>query len=404
MELKLITQMLGITNCIVKNILIIGTKISIEVERLGYPICPHCGQIYFDAPKDQRAQEVEDVPAFSKRCFLKILKHRIDCSCGYKGTEYIEWLSRYSRTTSRYQNLIYAFCKRMTGIDVSVLLGISKNLVYRLDKAGIEKELAEQKTIEPKRIGIDEISRKKGHRYATIISAPDERKILEVVKGRKIMDLAPFFKGKSKKWCDKIEIASMDAWPAFRSVVIKYCKNVSICFDHFHLAQHFSKAIDKIRIEEARKATTKNKDVYKGTRWLMLKSPKNLNKKQKVALDSLLAINTKLFTVYILRERFREIFKGLSAHSRLIRLSIWKTEAQSVKIGPITEFLKKIERWEPFIRNSLRHNHSNAFAEGLNNKVRVIQRMAYGYKDFDYLRLKIIQQFNFKHVRSIYIE
>lgn len=402
MELEILTKLIGLTNCVVKDILVKGKKILIEIERLGYPICPHCGQIYFDAPKDRRSQEVEDVPAFGRRCILKILKYPIDCSCGYKGTEYIEWLSRYSRTTARYQNLIYAFCKRMTGIDVSVLFGISKHLVYKLDKAGIEKELVEQKPIETKRIGIDEISRKKGHRYATIISAPGERKILEVVKGRKIMDLAPFFKGKSKKWCDGIEIASMDAWRAFRSVVGKYCKNASICFDHFHLAQHFSKAIDKIRIKEANKATIKNKDVYKGTRWLMLKSPDNLNEKQKVALDSLLMINKKLFTVYILRERFREIFKGLSAHSRLIRLSIWKTEAQSAKIGPLTEFLNKIERWEPFIRNSLRHNHSNAFAEGLNNKVRVIQRMAYGYKDFDYLRLKIIQQFNFRHVRSIY--
>lgn len=402
MELKILTQLLELTNCIVKDISIIGKKIIIEIERLGFPICPHCGQIYFNAPKDSRSQEIEDLPAFGKRCFLRILKYRIECSCGYNGTEHIEWLSRYSRATTRYQNLIYAFCKRMTGIDVSILFGISKHLVYSLDKAGIKKELAEQKPIEPKRIGMDEISRKKGHRYATIISAPDERKILEVAKGRKAEDLAPFFREKGKKWCERIEIASMDAWRAFRSVTEKHCKNASICFDHFHLAQHFSKAIDKIRIQEARNATKKDKEVYKGTRWLMLRSPENLKEKQKVALDRLLAINKKLFTAYILRERFREIFKGLTAHSRLIRLTIWKTEARLAKIGPITEFLKKIERWEPFVRNSLRYNHSNAFAEGLNNKVRVIQRMAYGYKDFDYLRLKIIQQFNFKQVRSIY--
>jgi transposase len=83
-------------------------------------------------------------------------------------------------------------------------------------------------------------------------------------------------------------------------------------------------------------------------------------------------------------------------------LTRWKEEARSARIGYISEFLKQIERWEPFIRNSLRYNHSNAFAEGLNNKVRVIQRMAYGYKDFEYLRLKIIQQFNFKDVRSVF--
>lgn len=261
--------------------------------------------------------------------------------------------------------------------------------------------MAKQEAIVPTRISIDEISRKKGHRYATIISAPDNRKILDVVKGRKSADLVPFFKEKGKKWCDRIELASMDAWKAFRGVVTRHCKNAEICFDHFHLAQHFSKAIDKLRVQEARKASTKNKEVYHGTRWLLLRNPENLKEEQKPVLERLLSLNKKLFTAYVLRDRFREIFNGLTAH-RLIRLTLWKEEARSAKIGLISEFLNKIERWEPFIRNSLRHDYSNAFAEGLNNKVRVIQRMAYGYKDFDYLRLKIIRQFNFKGVHSVF--
>ena len=402
MGLELLTQLLGLTDSIVKDIFIREKEITLRVERAGFPYCPNCGQRYIDAPKDRRMQRVEDLSIFGRRCFLEILKYRIDCSCGYKGTEGIEWLERYERVTVRFQKWIYAFCKRMTGKDVSILFGISKHLVYRLDKEGIQKELATQKPIKPKRIGIDEISRKKGHRYATIVSAPDERKILEVVKGRKRADLTPFFKSKGKKWCERIEVASMDAWRAFRTVVTKYCVNASICYDHFHLAQHFSKAIDKLRVQEKRKASGKHKEVYQGTRWLLLMNPENLKEEYKPTLDRLLALNKKLLTAYILRDRFREIFSGITAHSRLIRLTNWKEEARSAKIGYISDFLKKVERWEPFIRNSLRYDHSNAFAEGLNNKVRVIQRMAYGYKDFEYLRLKIIQQFNFKDVRSVF--
>jgi len=402
MELKTLTLLLGISGCIVKDFSIKDKKIFFIIERSGFPICPQCGQQHLGAPKDRRDQQVEDVPAFGKRVFLIFEKYRIDCSCGYQGTEAIEWLERYERVTIRFQKWIYAFCKRMTGKDVSILFGISKHLVYRMDKEGIKKELATQKPIKPKRIGLDEISRKKGHRYATIISAPNERKILEVVKDRKKADLAPFFKGKGKKWCEGIEVASMDAWRAFRTVVTTYCVNAAICFDHFHLAQHFSKAIDNLRVQEKHRATKKNKEVYEGTRWLLLKNPDNLREEDKPALDRLLALNKNLFTVYILRETFREIFKGITSHSRLIRLTKWKKEACSSKIGHISEFLKKIERWEPFIKNSLRYNQSNAFSEGLNNKVRVIQRMAYGYKDFEYLRLKIIQQFNFKDVRSIF--
>jgi len=402
MGLKILTELLGLNGCVVKDFLIKGKELIITLEKNGFPICPQCGQQYLDAPKDQRTQQVEDLSAFGRRCFLIFQKYRIECSCGYHGTEAIEWLEPYDRATTRYQKLLYAFCKRMTGKDVSILFGISKHLVYRLDKESIKKELAQQKPIEPRRISIDEISRKKGHRYATIVSAPDERKILEVVKGRKAEDLDPFFKGKGPEWCEKIEMASMDAWRAFRTVVTKYCKNVVICFDHFHLAQHFSKAIDKLRIQESRKASKKNKEVYKGTRWLLLKNPENLKDDDRSTLDQLLELNKKIFKIYILREKFREIFNGPSAHSRLIRLTKWIASAKLTRLGPLSEFIAKIERWEPYIRNSLRHDYSNAFAEGLNNKVRVIQRMAYGYKDFEYLRLKIIQQFNFRDVRSIF--
>jgi transposase len=402
MNFDLLTELLGLSEYFVKQYTNENNVIVLDVERKGFPECPKCGKEYIDAPKDSRNQKVEDLSVFGKRCFLRVEKFRIDCSCGYSGTEHIKWLNRYERVTARFQKWTYAFCKRMTCKDVSIVFGISKHLVYRLDKEGIEKELKMQKPITPSRIGIDEISRKKGHRYATIISAPDERKILEVVKGRKSSDVAPFFKGKGVKWCNRITSVSMDAWLAFRKVVKKHCKNAAIAFDHFHLTQHFSKAIDTIRIQESRNAQLKHKGIYKGTRWLMLCNPKKLNEDQKGSLDSLLKLNGKLMKAYILRERFREIYKGLSSHSRLIRLSIWIAEAKSAKIGSLTDFVKKILKWEPYIRNALRGNHSNAFAEGLNNKVRVIQRMAYGYKDFEYLRLKIIQQFNFKDVRSLF--
>ena len=194
----------------------------------------------------------------------------------------------------------------------------------------------------------------------------------------------------------------MDAWLAFRKTVKKYCTEAIICFDHFHLAQHFSKAIDRLRVQEAKRAGDDKKEFYKGTRWLLLKRPEKLNEKQQVSLEELLRINKKLYTAYLLRDEFRQIFAGLSSHSRLMRLSIWIKKAKSVRISQITEFVKKIEKWEPYIRNSLREDYSNSFAEGINTKVRVIQRMAYGYKNFEYLRLKIFQQFNFREIKSLF--
>jgi len=404
MGFELLTELLGLQNYFVKDLKNENNKIFLSLVRQGYPKCPECGQYHIEASKDNRIQIVEDLSVFGKRCYIILNKFRIECQCGYRGTEHIEWLNRYDRVTVRYQKWIYAFCKRMTGIDVARIFGISKHTVYRLDKEGIKQELAEQKPINPKRISIDEISRKKGHRYATIISAPGERKVLEVVKGRKMIDLMPFFEQKGIKWCTNIEVVTMDAWLAYRKAIKKYCKDAIICFDHFHLAQYFSKAIDKLRIQESRKVDKDEKEIYKGSRWLLLRRPEKLRDDQKIKLDQLLEVNKNLFKAYILRDEFRNIFAGPSAHSRLIRLTLWIQKAKTSRISQITGFVKLIEKWEPFIRNSLREDCSNSFAEGINTKIRVIQRMAYGYKDFDYLRLKIIQQFNFRDIKSVFEE
>ena len=402
MGFELLTELLGLPECFVKDKVITGNKIFLTIGRIGYPICPRCGQSFMDAPKDSRYQEVEDLSVFGRRCYLRVCKYRIECSCGYNGTEYFEWLDRYQRFTIRYSKWIYAFCKRMTGIDVARIFGISKDTVYRLDKAGIEEELGRHDEIAPKRVSIDEISRKKGHRYATIISAPDEKKVLEVVKGRKTADITPFFKAKGIVWCKNIAIVTMDAWLAYRTAVQKHCTNAAICFDHFHLAQHFSKAIDRLRVQEAKKAGKQNQEFYKGTRWLLLKNPEKLKDDQQEILSTLFKVNEKLYKAYVLRDEFRQIFNGPSAHSRLMRFTNWKKRARSVHISQVSEFLKKIERWEPYIRNALRGSFSNSFSEGINTKIRVIQRMAYGYKDFDYLRLKIFQQFNFRGITSLF--
>jgi transposase len=404
MGLELLTEIIRLPGYFVKEIKVHKDKLLLTVKRQGYPLCPRCGRYCIEAPKDNRVQIVEDLSISGRRCFIRVWKFRITCGCGYKGTELIEWLDRYGRVTVRFQKWIYAFCKRMTGIDVARIFGISKHTVYRLDKQGIEQELLEQKPIKPSRISIDEISRKKGHRYATILSAPDERKVLEVVKGRKMVDIAPFFKKMGQKWCNRVKAVTMDAWLAYRKAIKKYCTNAMICFDHFHLAQHFSKAIDKLRVNEARKVDKDEKEIYKGTRWLLLKRPEKLSEDQKGKLNRLLEVNKNLYTAYILRDDFRQVFEGKTAHSRLIRLTLWIQRAKAARISQITEFVKLIEKWKPFIRNALRENYSNSFAEGINTKVRVIQRMAYGYKDFEYLRLKIIQQFNFREIKSVFDE
>lgn len=357
----------------------------------------HTGSI-----KDNREQIVEDLSISGKRVFLYLQKERFQCKCGHSGFERIEWLSHYSRITKRLSFWLYTFCKVMTIIDVARIFGFSKEVIFRIDKAGIEKELEEQKPIKTKMISMDEISKEKGKVYATIISDPRNRKVLDVLESRKKAVISEFYENKGKGWCNKIVIATMDAWTAFRTATESFCVNAKICYDHFHLAQHFSKAIDKIRISEIKRVGKKSSEYLKGTRWLLLKRPENLRESEKESLRNLLKINKRLFKVYVLREEFRQIFEGRNAQDKVKRLTRWIRKAKAARIKGLSKFVEKIIRWKPYIENALVENVSNSYAEGINTKIRVIQRKAYGYKDFDYLRLKILQQFNFNQVKCIF--
>ena len=125
MKLELLTELLRLDDYFVKQYTNEKNGIVLDLERGGFPECPRCRKKFTETPKDHRSQKIEDLSVFGKRCFLRIEKCRIDCSCGYSGTEHIKWLNRYERVTSRFQKWTDAFCKRMTCKDVSIVFGIS---------------------------------------------------------------------------------------------------------------------------------------------------------------------------------------------------------------------------------------------------------------------------------------
>lgn len=402
MDKSILTDILDLQGFFIEKVKIIDSKVYLTLEREGYPKCPNCGRAHKGAIKDRSTQRIQDLPLSGKMVFLEYTKERFICECGYRGYEQIEWLSRYSRSSNRFNDWLYIFCKVMSIKDVATLMGISKNSLYQIDKNGIKKELASQKKFKTKDIGFDEVSVKHGHAYATVISDRSNKKILDVLEGRKKDVITGFFESNGKRWCNQIRTAAMDMWKAFKTATEENCKNALICFDHFHIAQHFSRAIDKIRISEVKRLGKKGSEFLSGSRWLLLKNPSNLRSEEKRDLNLILKSNKRLMSVYIMRDSFREIYKGKTPLSRIQRFRNWIRKAKLARIKGLSEFLEKIIRWQPYIENSLRLNVSNSYSEGLNNKIRLIQRRAYGYKDFEYLRLKIFQQFNFPQVRCIY--
>jgi transposase len=398
-----ISAILGLQGWVVVGLKLGETSIGLDIHReKPVAFCPDCKQaVGFSTRK--RGQTVRDLAWVGRKSELSFEKWDIRCACGYEGVEALPWLSRYERASNRFREVVYQLAKRMCGTDVGKVAGISKNTVYELDKEGIEDEKDKQPPLLPRHLGMDEISTRKGHHYATVVSAPKLHKVVEVLETRKKKVLDAFFKAQGSSWCGQIRTAAMDAWKAFKTSVLEHCKRAVICYDHFHITQHLSRSIDQLRVSEARKQTKAGKEVFQGTRWLLLRNAENLKEEEKADLDQLLKLNQKLAKAYFLKEQLREVFKGPTGRSRLKRFSLWRKQLRGIRGAPsLKAFAKKMEAWRPYILNALRENVSNSFSEGLNNKIRLIQRMAYGYKDFDYFRLKIIQQFNFRELKPRY--
>lgn len=380
----------------------INKIVNLYLERESNPVCLKCGKEHLGAIKDKREQNIKDLSIFGKQVILIITKERFRCNCGYSGFEKIEWLDKYSRTTKRLNKWLYKFCKVMSVIDVSRMFGIHKDKLFKIDKEYIKEEMGTQPVVKTKAISMDEISKEKGKVYATIVSDPNNKKVLDVLESRKKVAISSFFKDKGKSWCKKIGIATMDAWLAFKTATQENCQNAKICYDHFHLAQHFSRAIDKIRISEIKRIGKNKSEYLKGSRWLLLKNPINLKETEKESLNNLLKENKRLFKVYLLRSEFRQIFQGNSPQYKVRKLNHWIKKCRAARVKGLSDFVDKIVRWKPYIENALIENVSNSYAEGINVKIRVIQRKAYGYKDFEYFRIKVFQQFNFPNVTSIW--
>lgn len=313
--------------------------------------------------------------------------------CNKVKTESLDWLSDNPFYTKRFAFYVGRRCRASTIKDVAHELHLDWKTVKDLDKQYMEEQLRRSGKPHPKSIGIDEISIRKGHEYRIVVSDLEKRRpIWFGGKDRSEESMDEFYRYLGEKRSKNITLAVMDMWKPFEKSAKKNIPQASILYDKFHVIRHLGDALDEIRKQEYARLSGKNRRYIKGQKYILLSNRENLTLDGKNSLRILLKANKRLNTAYMLKESFGQLWDYQTEGWARKFFDNWKSSLRWQRLKSYEKFTKIVERhWDGIAAYSKQENKvSLGFVEGLNNKIRVFQRRAYGLRDEEYLRLKVL--------------
>jgi transposase len=295
--------------------------------------------------------------------------------------------------TKRFAFYVGRRCRDSSLRDIARELHLDWKTVKALEMQYMREQLRRVGMPGPKVIGIDEISLRKGHTYRIVVSDLERKRAIWFGgKDRSEESLDLFFQELGPKKGRKVRLAVMDMWKAFRNSTRRNTPQAAILFDKFHVLRHLQEALDKVRKREYARLSGKDRRFIKGQKYALLSRRENLTTKGRLALKTLLKANKRLNVAYLLKESFGQLWEYKQEGWARKFFENWKASLKWQRLRPYEEFAELIERhWEGIaVFIQLEDKVSLGFVEGLNNKIRVIQRRAYGLWDEEYLRLKVL--------------
>lgn len=328
------------------------------------------------------------------RIYLGLEGRRVSCPwCCKVKQERLEFLADNQHYTKRFMYHIGKQCRKETIKDVATEHRLHWGTVKELEKQYIREQIQKAGVPRPRVIGIDEISIRKGHTYRIVVSDLELRRpIWFGGKDRSQESMDEFYAFLGEESSKEVRLAVMDMWKAFRSSTKQHAPEAAILFDKFHVLRHLGDALDKVRKHEYRRLSGKSQKFIKGQKYTLLSNRENLTHDGRKGLKLLLAANKRLNTAYLLKESFGQMWSYSSETWARKFFDNWKASLKWQRLKPFEAFAAMIERhWDGIAAYCKPENKvALGFVEGLNNKIRVLQRRAYGLKDEEYLRLKIL--------------
>ncbi len=334
-----------------------------------------CDQVY-----RTRTRIIRDLPVSKKRVYLHLSTRQFyNPDTGKYFYEPFSFVESRQQQTIRYQMYLYASCKDSGLRRVVIQEDLCWETVHSIFTKYAERAIKARDNTPPRILGIDEFAIKKGHKdYACVLVDLESCAVLDVLAYRDKVRLIEYFEAKGDAFCQSVEVFSCDMWDGYVAVAKQMFPNVSIVIDRFHFFAHMNKAVDSIRKQLRRKYT--DDDNLKGIKWLLLKNPEKLTSEQKDELGIVFKKFPKLKTAYEMKNKLRDIFESdIDRQEAEIQINQWAVDAEKMDNRYIDKFLTTLKNWKESVLNYFNDRVSNGIVEGINNKIKMIKRMAYGF-------------------------
>lgn len=365
---------------------------TLEPEPGRELLCSHCGASC-SAVHDREERRITDLPVFGQPARILLPRQRVLCpTCGPR-VEQLSWLSPHARFTQRLAEYAAGLLSAMTVQEAARLLGLDWKTVRGIDKLRLQRDYGQLDMRGVKLLAMDDFAIHKGHRYATVIIDYETRRVLWIGKGRTRAELRPFFESLSPEQLGQIQAVAMDMNASYELEVQKFCPQAEIVYDLYHVvAKYGREVIGRVRVDEANKIRNNKpaRKLLKGSTWLLLRNRENITREaDRLRLAEVLEANAALMTVYVLKDELKNLWKQAAESEARSLWQGWLARACESGIQALVKFARRLEPYVEGIISSCRWKLNTSVLEGINNRIKVLKRIAYGYRDDDYFFLKI---------------
>jgi len=370
----------------------VGGKVIFRVSKDRVDMaCPSCKSCQVKM-RGSFLRRFKAVPIGMKPVVIELPVQRIECrDCGVVRQVDIDFADERRSYTKAFERYVLELSRHMTMRDVARHLSVGWDLVKDIQKRNLQRRFRHIRLKDLKRIAIDEISIGRGHRYLTVVLDLLSGAVVFVGNGKGTDALDPFWK-RLKISGAEIQAVAMDMSPSFILSARTHLPSATIVFDHFHMIKLFNDKLSELRRDIQREAEGPlQKEVLKGTRWLLLKNPENLNDKhrERRRLEEALSLNAPLAAAYYMKEYLREVWNQPSKEEASLLLDDWIAKARVSGIRMLIQFANTLVLHRNGILAWYDYPISTGPLEGTNNKIKTLQRQAYGFRDHEFFKLKI---------------